>query len=1414
MTDTQCKLSRQYSDVMDKILQAFSDIAMHLPRIDRLKATFGDIGDFEHALGLIYSDIAEFYRRSYKFFRRKAWHFWFAVDWGLFDRRFKSILEKLRSHCDLLDREAAATHFSEMKMMRDKRELEEKDFEQHRRSQSAREVFAWLSAEEDGQDDYLHCISDNRQPGTCNWILEDQQIRSWVEDTNGVPVCWMTGIPGAGKSFLCSLIIQHLETHQDLSCSYYFCVHQQDDKDTSATILRTLTIQLLRSHLDMAELVHQVYLQKGSSRSFPAMKKILKDILFTIPNTRIVLDGIDECNHQTQRDVLRSLLELQKHAGDTCKLLISSREEPTIRNAMSNKTHIKLDGRTTDGLTIFIQNKVKELKEYFPEKEPALMDRVEHRLQSNAKGMFLWVRLVCTMLQQQMSDLDFERAIEQLPDGLDAAYGLIISRFRSLDPPLRKRVFKILFWVSAAYRPVSIHEVVDGIALHPGQLILTRRTRSKDPQRDIVEICAPLLENSRNGILNLVHFSAKEYLLDEQSGPFIEIAEAHYNIAFSCIVNLTTALVIVPRHNDGATPADLENYAVQGRYGLQPYGHQFWAEHVLAYLENTRELDPQLDALIDVLEAFSKVCRTDPLSWFEPNTGLALHSPSKGLNKLQKHPSLFNFISGWLRFKSKTQSAEAPAGDLHAQEEWQRQVDQTYLSLINYSFRDLVERLLLKKDSPLPPHLDQTDYQAFLERFSFVCRFLNCTHCFDTTGDRAAHEQSHLTTFPCLQCDFSQRGFSSRKDLERHTKNYHMSAEDFKIPTSLFEASSTGSGNGMGPEFGSYTGSTGRSTCWNRRGREILQNGFRQVLAKVESESLLNNSSTIVLDSIRAKVEEEQYETLTDFRDDIRELSGGSSSTADSEKGEEINVICNQEIEKAVTHFPAFADFGNSGLSNNTANLYSDVVSQQNFPKPSDNAKNDFNVSSNSSLGKRRPYWSVTEEQEFPELLEQCGRDFIKIADRLKTKTINDIDEHFMHLVSLGRTELLKVVDAADAKLQRDSEATLPISDNGGLEPANLLSRNSSLDVRPEGLAYTAQTMEAINPYYLQQQDLFGMRDTRFHDSSNTTSHQAKTEHGEVLEKPKRSIRPRRAKAFCDYCNRYKDGLRDEYALKRHVGRFHQATRKVWICDDVSIDKRFLAKCKPCVASRRYDSEHNARTHLRKHHFHATATAEKLSRWMRKMEEPNPNFDKKGPESVSVNRICSPIDWQGNKRQKIDGTAALHIKPDISNNSDLLPPMLRTPKDSSVPSRATSHTVTPNSYQDSDGEGSARSSSGNESSSVEKTLLLPDFSFENFLPGSATPESLIENAGRPHHKDLTLIRPNQVQRLPHLDIFRNLTCQDQVEALYQILEDTPVGSERYTEALASLTSLSRILLRNLLNWRRRSTIKPSIPFSF
>ncbi len=136
---------------MENLLQAFRDIATALPRMEKLKATFGEHENFTEAVALIYSDVLEFFRRAYKFFRRKAWHFWFTCNWGLFESRFKAILRRLSSHSDLMDREATTIHFMEMKHFRDKHQLEEEETEQRRQTRNAKSVFRWLSAAESEQ---------------------------------------------------------------------------------------------------------------------------------------------------------------------------------------------------------------------------------------------------------------------------------------------------------------------------------------------------------------------------------------------------------------------------------------------------------------------------------------------------------------------------------------------------------------------------------------------------------------------------------------------------------------------------------------------------------------------------------------------------------------------------------------------------------------------------------------------------------------------------------------------------------------------------------------------------------------------------------------------------------------------------------------------------------------------------------------------------------------------------------------------------------------------------------------------------------------------------------------------------------------------------------------------------------------
>ena len=1214
---------------MEKILQAFSDIADVLPRLDRLKATFPEDINFNQVIGLIYSDILEFHRRAYRIFRRKAWHFWFAFDWGLFERRFKSILRNLEVHCDLLDKEAAAAHFSEMKQFRDKRQLEEDTFERQRQIQMAQDVFGWLSAEEDQQDEQLHRISDKRQPGTCDWILEDPQIRSWIEDDCGDAV-WMTGIPGAGKTFLCSLLIQHLQSKQHLSSLHYLCGHQTSNESTSATILRTLAIQLLQQNLDMASLVHQAYLQKGSNRSGPAMKALLIKVLPTSKVARIVIDGMDELSYATQHEVLKSLVEIQKRVAHSCKVLVSSRNEPQIQKSLATQNHLKLTGQTAEGLNLYIKDRMRGVQENFPVMNAALIDLAEQQLSNKAKGMFLWVRLVTDMLNYQMSELEFETAINQLPEGLDEAYGRILSRIGSLRPiQHRQRAFSILYWVCAARRPISIHEVADGIVLHPGQTALNRRTRSTNTDRDIVELCAPLLESLANGVVDLVHFSAKEYLLHENSGPFIDMAQAHLSIALSCVINLTSCLDFVHGKANVLSEGELESRVVQGYYGLQSYGHEFWAEHVLAYLERAGDSDSVSRELIDTLKAFSPV-------WKHRHTGTLFSSPlraveaSLSLNHLRNYPAVHGLITSWLHFKSELHKTRPTFDTLNSQEQWRLGKDETFLSLIDSRLSRLVERLLTIQSSQLPSHIDENDFKHFVGRYNFLCRYQGCNYQCRTIQERNIHEEFHILSFPCLQCDFAGRGFRSRKDLEKHMQRYHMSPEDFDIPDELHSGGEyvRGASNFTSRAFRMPSS---RSGNWTERGRKDIQQVFEQVLTRLESEKAVatgdgrrlssedinsaeatgsrqsQNLNVIMpmssLDVISQRVKEQSYGSLADFKDDISILASDPTMASGlAEKGG-IESICEEELEKAMAVFPAFGNFDQKASARAiiVASSSNNAEQLQGCAQDHNEQRSDTETENSAPFGKRVPYWSQPEVKQFPELLERYGRDFASIAGQLKTKNSEEVAQHFLDHVRRGETQLSHSADLADARLQREAFkiGLTPIFGDAELE------MRVPDDSAPENYHHFLKSSEALNAGSY-------IRNAIIHPPPIRSSMgRAETPEGN----PERPIRKKRRplpRALCPYCTIYKNGLRDEYALGRHIERFHTETRKVWICEDISVDKRFLAGCKSCSAKKRYKAKRNANKHLREKHF-STGTwtsAETVQRWIREVEEPNPKYRK------------------------------------------------------------------------------------------------------------------------------------------------------------------------------------------------------------
>ena len=1422
-----------------------------MPRVDRLRATFGDEASFQRILGLLYADIAEFFQRTYKLFRRRAWQYWFPADWALFQRRFRSILGKLEAHCEILDKEAATIHFARMREEIERRKIEDDESEKRRQLEMTREVISWLSGESaDAQEDYHHTLFNSLLLQTCDWVLDHPNVQTWIEEEPTEPLLWLVGIPGAGKSMVCSFLIEHLSTDNARTLLYFFCGKTPGARATCSQILCTFAVQYLRQHPEMAPLVNEAFIRKGSKKSIQSIKTLVKELLESSNCNRIIIDGLDEYNEEFRREVLKSmqdiLCNLPKLSGQSHKLLVSSRDLAHIDNLIQKRTRISLNERPLGALSIYVRGVVTELKSSLKGFEDPVFEKIQSKLKEKAKGMFLYVKLVKSMLETCGSRADLEHSLERLPDGLDEAYGVILERIHNLGSKFtRSRVFSVLFWLCTAYRPLSVHEIADGIVLKSDCTFLTKETRILSPEEHILDICRPLIQ-SRDGTLELVHFTAKEYILDEGSGQyrskcseaFVDIAEAHHDISFACVANLNDSLRFVPRYATDISEAERDRRVVEGAFGLHSYAHEYWLQHFQDYLKFLKPRYPISDGLLRLFREFLRVRKTKLPNSTDPAFKKILSSVE--LERLSRNTQILDLMFDHLSYKNNLESERDAFEDADTQQEWQLQRDTTYLTLIDVQIRQATERLLALDPDNLPPHLDADDFQAFKERFAFGCRTSDCSKLFKSAGHRDEHEKSHFVTFPCTKCDFAIRGFKSKRDLDKHIERYHISAEDFAVPENIFATPSQDkvsyrnrkSENGPRNHF-----------LWSGRGHDALKRTFKHAVSELRSYANLDGqvnsrfaagdeapfdpttdqgslqviSSELENESqdLESKVENGYYQSRKSFTEEVgNALRNVPSMHAHQIEG--LEDFCESRLDDSITTFPLLTDSrsrripcdgtvitsgDNLGLSMAQEIQHTDLYQQSSHASSS----------CTSLLKPLSAYWSVPETAALPELLRRFRKDFAAIADYMKTKSAQEVESHLLALSNENQSEISVILKDLD---KQDHE-TLS-------EPCSNQVNTEGEAMMAQGLSNSHSSPTPIQHYWMApayhnfhtESTSLGFQVNPVSANSSFCS-QTPSEVPSLVQTRDSSVSRRvrqHPKMFCRYCTQEKQ-LQGEHALERHIKRFHRPTREVWMCKDLSSKKTLLATCDRCLKGKKYSSQGDALKHLQSKHFpDDTVAAEELQRWwLKRVTEPNPTYSGTSAELPHPKRVLLPSPWKlmtlkpSTKHHRIQRTKGLDESAEgtisISPQSEGNEPLDAVIDWESAFREANSDTDMddPNPF-----ERHFRDPFG--------TFIAPDVSFDDMLSSTRSiSQPQAAETGKPPIFDKCILRPDQVPKLPHIEHPRRVALQHEVSELHQKLDGLSNIDPEHVVNFEKLRSVSEHTMIDLRAWKRRTMQESPFP---
>lgn len=255
--------------------------------------------------------------------------------------------------------------------------------------QQADRIHKWLSPSDPSIN--LESNLEQRHQGTCRWLLDSDDYRSWRIAPGSF--FWLHGLSGCGKTVLASSVIENLRsrTPQPLFAYFYFDVNGGGRRDLSQ-MLRSLLCQLY-SGKGAKEVLVALYCGCGMGVREPTTKQLsdtLKSILDQVGEATIVIDALDECS--TPEDLVLWLTDPSRSTHNL-HLLVTSRNHGAMNSAINNwpqqdQIHAIQVDKVNRDIAYYVHGRLFEGAEFVKwSSHQGLREQVEDAVLKQANGM-------------------------------------------------------------------------------------------------------------------------------------------------------------------------------------------------------------------------------------------------------------------------------------------------------------------------------------------------------------------------------------------------------------------------------------------------------------------------------------------------------------------------------------------------------------------------------------------------------------------------------------------------------------------------------------------------------------------------------------------------------------------------------------------------------------------------------------------------------------------------------------------------------------------------------------------------------------------------------------------------------------------------------------------------------------------
>ncbi|KAK0716576.1 hypothetical protein B0T21DRAFT_296583 [Apiosordaria backusii] len=782
-----------FNEAFDSLLNAYQDIWEQLPLLEEYASALESRPHLRTVLMWIYKDILEFHREAIAYFKHRVWKQIFQAAWRGFLPKINFIKDNMARHRRLLENGATFAQLEEVSNLR--RNIE-REFEIQRKFELDRQrndVIAWLNPAPPPLEKYREARA--WCPGAGKWLLESPRFQDWFHPAFcRNPLLWITGIPGAGKSVLASVIVEEAtDLDTDTTVASFFCQPNNASTDTFVAVARGILAQLIthNSSLVTSMAEHRSLSGQVTLSTTDLAKSMLKDALGCCKNTYVVIDGLDSCSRRDRKDIvitLRSIVEsLPKEQMDDVRCVFLSQNDGIAKKDLGDLPTITITPKDNKGdiesywtsCKSHLESRLGPLQAIGMDIVKVVTARAHGRLVTpfvNASsdtdlfmaGMFLFATLMFLHLEPlPLQELASE--LRQIPQGLDEVYERVMQNLLSQNDFRQKDRLSLLGWLACARRPLKWYEVrgaaaidLDGQTVNYDQLI--PRTL-KHGHRDL---CGPLVEQGPDDTLQFIHPTAREYILKHH----FENHRSHLNISMLSIPYLT-----LPGIHRNVSTFLIPCYIDAGYYAFLEYSVTCWSLHLQEALHGRTSSSTDLEELSEYLGVFVDTHWPPPRDT-PTNASDIPKTVQKSLSQLQDQDFFKELCWG------------VSAAKRHLGQEGLVKADHGPLDLTPVLLKVRETLAMLAESGNLTDEQRRILHEFYGPNW-FKCSAMNCEYFhrgFRTRKQLGDHINRHEKPFLCLvpDCDLgSTFGWATKDALQKHVLESH--GIDISDPTKDLE---------------------------------------------------------------------------------------------------------------------------------------------------------------------------------------------------------------------------------------------------------------------------------------------------------------------------------------------------------------------------------------------------------------------------------------------------------------------------------------------------------------------------------------------------------------------------------------------------------------------------------------------------